>query len=241
VEFDIFITEDSISLNYVFASEEYHEFVFQFNDVFGFFLSGNAIQGGFSNNAALITTVPESVQYASINTINLGKGGNTCTGKPTGCTNCQYFRDNSQSTDPAFYQMVYDGYTTPLAGTYHVLKGFWYHVKLSIGDVSDAFYDSGIFLEKNFLTQYTIAGKNNNELGKIKVFPNPVLNTLNIDIPQNINPINLTLKDVNGQVLFEKQHVSGNTQISLENFPKGILILKTENKTGVKYIKIIHR
>ena len=176
----------------------------------------------------------------SINTINVGVGGNTCTGKPTGCTNCQYFRDNSQSTDPAFYQMVYDGYTTPLAGTYHVVKGLWYHVKLSIGDVSDEIYDSGIFLEKNFLTQYTIAGKNNNKLETVKVFPNPAANILNVLIPRECGKTTLLLKDINNNLLFEKHDVSGKNRISLENFPKGVLILEMRNSHGIKYSKIIH-
>ncbi len=241
IEFDVYLTQDSMTLSYVFASEEYHEYVFQFNDVFGFFLSGNMIQGDFSNNADIISKVPESTQFVSINSVNFGKGGNTCTGKPTGCTNCQYLKDNSQSSDPGFSQMVYDAYTVPLLGSHSVAKNHWYHVKLSIADIMDAIFDSGIFIEKNFLTQYTVTGTDNENKDKITVFPNPAGEILYVDIPQNISPVDLILKDINGNVLFEKQNVCHKTSVSLKSCPKGIFILETKNKSGVKYTKVIHK
>ena len=47
VEFDFVPAGDTISFSYVFASEEYEEFVCSgFNDAFGFFLSGNNPLGG---------------------------------------------------------------------------------------------------------------------------------------------------------------------------------------------------
>jgi hypothetical protein len=65
-EFDIVPQGDSLKFKYTFASEEYNEWVgSQFNDVFGFYISGPGI--GTDVNIALI---PTTGQVVSINTIN---------------------------------------------------------------------------------------------------------------------------------------------------------------------------
>ena len=52
LEFDFITFSDTILFSYVFASEEYKEFVnANFNDAFGFFISGPGISGPFSNNS----------------------------------------------------------------------------------------------------------------------------------------------------------------------------------------------
>lgn len=148
IEFDFRPTADTVRFNYVFASEEYHEYVFQFNDVFGFFLSGDGLSGPYSNNGVNIAIIPGTNLPVTINNVNFGAGGITCTGKPNGCTNCQYMVDNSQTTDPAFHQFVYDGYTTALMAKSGVSQCEWYHIKIAISDIQDAAFDSGVLLEK---------------------------------------------------------------------------------------------
>lgn len=148
IEFDFRPTADTVRFNYLFASEEYHEYVFQFNDVFGFFLSGDGLNGPYTNNGINIAIIPGTNLPVTINNINFGAGGVTCTGKPGGCTNCQYMVDNSQTTDPAFDQFVYDGYTTVLEAKSAVTQCSWYHIKIAISDIGDALFDSGVLLEK---------------------------------------------------------------------------------------------
>lgn len=148
IEFEFKPTSDTVSFNYVFASEEYHDYVNAgVNDAFGFFLSGAGISGNYLDDAINIALIPNTSIPVSINTVNFGAGGQTCTGKPSGCANCEYFKDNSQQTDPAFNKFVYDGLTTALTAKSETQQCEWYKIKLKIGDGGDGIYDSGVLLE----------------------------------------------------------------------------------------------
>ena len=148
IEFDFKPTADTVRFNYVFASEEYHEYVnSSYNDMFGFFLSGPGLSGPYTNDAENIALIPGTNTGVAINTINFGKGGKTCTGKPGGCDHCEWFKDNSQNTDPAFSKFVYDALTKSLTAKSAMQQCEWYHIKLAISDGGDAIYDSGVLLE----------------------------------------------------------------------------------------------
>lgn len=173
VEFDFIPAGDTISFKYVFASEEYDEYVCgSVNDAFGFFLSGANPAGGMYSafNIALIpdplnpgtfTTTP-----VSINTVNLGVAGSN--GTLSNCTSIDpnfasyniFYTQNSVNT----YE--YDGRTVVLEARAAVNCGEVYHIKLAIGDAGDAVYDSGVFLEAGSLTSSGIA------MSVVTPFPN---------------------------------------------------------------------
>lgn len=67
LEFDFVPTSSVISFQYVFASEEYNDFVFQFNDVFGFFLTDKT-----TNTKTNIALIPGTDLPVSINNVNDG-------------------------------------------------------------------------------------------------------------------------------------------------------------------------
>lgn len=120
LEFDIVPTFDKISVQYVFASEEYNEFVgSSFNDVFGFYVNGN--------NCAKVGT-----SAVSVNTINLG-------------SNADRYRDNESGT----INTEMDGLTTVLTCTATVTPGATSHIKLAIADASDSAWDSNVFLKSD--------------------------------------------------------------------------------------------
>ena len=149
LEFDFIPTGDSLSFRYVFASEEYPVFVCsQFNDAFGFFLSGPGISGPYSNNAINIALIPDTDVPVTINTVNSGTAGGsydpaTCAlADPNWQANSVYFVDNEGGQHVAF-----GGYTVVLEAKALVQCGETYHIKLAIGDASDSAYDSAVFLE----------------------------------------------------------------------------------------------
>lgn len=141
IEFDFIPTGDTLSFRYVFASEEYPEFVGQnFNDVFAFFISGPGINGNYSNDAENIALIPGTNIPVSVNNVNAN-------------TNNAYYLSNGdgqsapQNGNANFIQ--FDGLTVTLTATAVVQCGETYHFKIAIADVFDSNYDSAVFIEEN--------------------------------------------------------------------------------------------
>lgn len=147
LEFDFVPYSDTVKFEYIFASEEYPEYVnSEFNDVFAFFISGPGIDEGTKNMAI----IPGTNQPVAINNVNNGQSNNGP------CSNCDYYTNNGDgntapyNTDAHYVQ--YDGYTVPLQAVSAVECGETYHLIIAIADVGDEFWDSGIFLKANSLT-----------------------------------------------------------------------------------------
>jgi hypothetical protein len=121
-------TSNSFTLQYIFGSEEYPEYVgTAFNDALGFFLNG-----------INIAVVPGSSTPISINSINAS-------------TNSAYF-----SATAANGPVQYDGLAGNNAGfaliaTGNVTPGAVNHLKLAIADRWDTYFDSGVFIRADCL------------------------------------------------------------------------------------------
>src|SRR5690606_15969665 len=73
LEFDFVPNGDSLVFRYVFASDEYPSFTCSnYNDAFGFFISGPGITGPFTNNAINIALIPGTNTPVAVNTVNSG-------------------------------------------------------------------------------------------------------------------------------------------------------------------------
>ena len=138
IEFDFIPTLSDLTFKYVFASEEYCEFVGAFNDAFGFFISGPGISGPFANGAENIALVPGGGgTNVAINTVNHN-------------TNSAYFNPNDNScggtTNTA--DIRYDGFTQIFTASIQgLVECEVYHIKLIVGDANDRAYDTAVFLE----------------------------------------------------------------------------------------------
>lgn len=147
---------DTLRFRYTFASEEYPEYVCSnYNDIFGFFISGPGINGPYQNNAENIAIIPETNRPVTINNVNPGVIGTqnaniiNCSGNQGSLAFSQYFTSNYLSSD----YPVYDGMTTVLTAQAEVIPCEEYTIKLVIADVGDTRLDSGVFLEaKSFGT-----------------------------------------------------------------------------------------
>lgn len=129
IEFDVVTESPTFAIRYVFASEEYREFVdSEFNDVFAFFVNG-----------ANIALTPGSAQPVTINTINHLR-------------NQGLYQDNEGGADT---QM--DGYTSPLLAVAVVEPNTVNHIRIAIADASDSILDSAVFIARGGISGSQIA------------------------------------------------------------------------------------
>ena len=148
LEFDFIPQGDTIRFNYVFASEEYIEFVgsADINDVFAFFISGPGF--GAPTNIAVL---PGTTTPVSINNVN-------------NVTNNSFYINNGDGfSGPQFSDATvvnFDGITVKLTAIAKVTPCQTYHLRLVLADGGDASLDSGVFLQAGSLNsnpafQYT--------------------------------------------------------------------------------------
>jgi gliding motility-associated-like protein len=138
LQFDVVPQCNTLTIRFVFGSEEYPEFVSSgFNDAFGFWISGPgpACQPGYYNNTN-VATLPNNTTVVSINNVN-------------NFTNSAYYVNNNGGAT-----IQYDGMTTVLTRSITLCPCQTYHWKLAIADALDCNYDSGVFLD--FLNCSTI-------------------------------------------------------------------------------------
>lgn len=128
LEFSFVPDGPEVTFRYVFASEEYNEYVGSFNDVFGFFINGL--------NYALL---PDAVTVVSINNIN-------------NAANPSFYIDNDCSDTPCALDIEADGLTVVLTLTAPVTPDMSNTIKLAVADASDSSLDSWVLIEAGSFT-----------------------------------------------------------------------------------------
>jgi subtilisin family serine protease len=131
LEFSFTTRGGNLFFNFVFASDEYNEFVnSQFNDVFGFFLDGT--------NIALI---PGTTTPVAINNVN---GGNPL---GTNASNPGLFHNNDLTDGGPFFDIEYDGFTNVFTAQAFNVGSGTHTIKLAIADTADRALDSAVFIQ----------------------------------------------------------------------------------------------
>jgi hypothetical protein len=134
----------NLSFKFVFASEEYNEYVDPvlneitgeleyYFDPMGFFLDGTNIG-----------LVPGTSDLVSVPTVHCG---NPYT-PPSGGKNCDQFVNNSREQGvPTPFDIEYDGFTNVFTATKLGLAPGTHVIKLAVADAQDAVFDSAVFIE----------------------------------------------------------------------------------------------
>ena len=160
LEFDFVTISENLDFRFVFASEEYLEYVgSKFNDVFAFFITDP------NGNKMNIARLPDGRTPITVNTVNNE-------------LNAEYYIDNTyhnvsdpfiwdvrnrkvisnenylKDEVPPKYDTQFDGFTTVLVAHAKVIPNQLYHIKIGIADVGDGILDSGVFLEGGSFRSY---------------------------------------------------------------------------------------
>lgn len=152
-EFDVTLDTNTrlLMVSYQFASEEYHEYVgSQFNDAFGFFISGGDLSQTY-NIARVVdnqtyVTINDIHTYSpvTVNNVNNGSLGSYADGSPTNLGNSAFFISNRPSPTVI---TEYDGLTRTLFATLdNLTPGETYHFKMALADTGDQQLDSAVFV-----------------------------------------------------------------------------------------------
>ncbi len=138
LEFDFVALTDSMSFDFIFASEEYGTFQCSYADVFGFFLTDLT-----TNITTNLAVVPNTNIPISVTTIRDSAYNGSCNSQ-----NPQYFGAYFNGTDAASQSAAinFRGQTVPLTASSTVIPGNTYHIKLAIADYLDTSWDSAVFL-----------------------------------------------------------------------------------------------
>ncbi|WP_040756913.1 choice-of-anchor L domain-containing protein, partial [Winogradskyella psychrotolerans] len=134
IQFDFIPLADSISFDFLMASEEYNmgSFECDYSDAFAFLLTDSS---GNVSNLAVLPNSNEPILVTNIHPDN---------GAPCGGINERYFGGYTPNGQPP---IAFDGRTRVFTARSAVVSGETYTIKLVIADDRDNAYDSGVFIK----------------------------------------------------------------------------------------------
>lgn len=137
LEFDFTPLEDEISLNYIFASNEYGQFQCSWSDGVVFLLKDVTEGTNYSN----IAVIPGTSTPITVSTIRSNANNSAC---PS--VNSEFF-GNYYAANPGIAPINFRGATLAMTAQSPVIPGHTYHLKIAIADNQDAVFDSAVFIE----------------------------------------------------------------------------------------------
>ena len=224
LEFDFVPMVDTISINYVFGSDEYNEYVgSEFNDPVVIYLIGPGYDT--VNIARLADGEP-----LAINNVH-GTISNIFGNFPA--QNVSQFVDNPQSMDPTSIQL--DGFTTNTSAfADNLAVGQSYRMIIAIGDGGDGLFDSALFLEACDSCDYMLNLSQMSTENPISIYPNPAATELTIDFGSATGTY--VIVDGLGKQLIRGE-VSGKNHVDVRNLLPGMYFVRTESGEVTNFVK----
>ena len=173
-----------------------------------------ALSLAFYNNNYYIT----GAVYDSINYIPKDSLLSLVKTKADG-TLCDYFPSMSNMATMSFGLTITD---KSISNTYNNYSSL--NASLSSSDLT---------LQKIVSCEDVATGVENLEKNKISIFPNPVLNTLQINTIENIESIEII------DILGNTKKLNNNKMIDLSEFSSGVYFIKVQIKINFSYFKIV--
>lgn len=133
LEFEFESEGGDLFFDYVFASEEYNEFIDSYNDVFAFTVDGENI-----------ATIGPDDEPVSIDNVNCGNPFNP---DETADDFCDSYNNNDPSDGGGSLNVEYDGLTDVFTASILDLSPGKHTMKMAIADTGDTLLDSGVFIE----------------------------------------------------------------------------------------------
>jgi hypothetical protein len=231
LEFDLIPAGNVLEFQYVFASEEYPEYVgMSFNDVFGFFISGADPAGGTYTNKN-IAIIPGTSLPVAINNVN-------------DTTNSAYFINNLLLGGTT---IVFDGFTTVLTAQTFVIPSTSYHLKMAIADACDRAFDSGIFLTAQSMKSYFFSGIGEHADNSASIYPNPLneYSVMELNLKQT-GKVVVSIFDHTGRLMGCNESIcsqSGNYPLNIgklmKDYPSGIYMVSLQTPDGNTLEKVV--
>lgn len=214
LDFDFMADKDSLAFNFLFASEEYHDYVGStFNDAFAIVITGPGMPAG--KNFAVL---PGTTQPITVNSINPNQ-------------NRQLYVDNNPFTlvgkineqvkaglnQDVLNNFSFDGMTKVFSVGCRIQPKQIYHFQMSIADAGDGTVDSAVLLEGNSLKsleqskhglrrQMIAAQKREDSLARVKVVEDSLRMVAEIKMLRD--------KLVQDSIARVKQHIQDSIQSS---------------------------
>jgi hypothetical protein len=95
-----------------------------------------------------------------------------------------------------------------------------------------------LYYDNVYFYKLPATGVKNVELANVSVYPNPVIDVMHIQLPENNN--RFMMYDIVGNKVFD-QFIPANYNLDMSNFKTGIYFLKAENASGMMNGKVIKK
>ncbi len=208
LKFDFTATGDSIEFSFVFASEEYVEYVDHVNDIFAILISGPGYQE--LTNIALVPDTNLPISVRTINNIN----------------NANYFINNGDGfTSTGTIQ--FDGFTTVLKAKAILFTDSVYNIRFAIADAGDGIADAAVFISANTLL---MSANNEETIPKFTLYPNPAKDFAMLNYTMQSKGV-VQVIDALGRVVYSAalQGNAGTVQMPTSNLAGGLYHVRVLN------------